>query len=74
MPDITMCKDETCPLKGSCYRHPASGTEPSEHRQSFFASKPLWSRRRLAGQSVLYCPYYWGNSMNRLEKSDAAGQ
>jgi len=39
MPDITMCSSETCPLKTTCYRNPASGTKPSEYRQSWFLNK-----------------------------------
>jgi hypothetical protein len=35
MPDISMCGNETCALKDTCYRNPASGTKPNEHRQSW---------------------------------------
>lgn len=48
MPDITMCKDEKCPLKKSCYRHEA---EADEYWQSFFSESP-----RLLDDS---CEYYW---------------
>jgi hypothetical protein len=34
MPDISMCTDDACPTKRECYRHDASGTEPS-FRQSY---------------------------------------
>ncbi len=30
MPDITMCANSKCDKKTKCYRHEASGTEPSE--------------------------------------------
>ena len=29
MPDITMCLNETCPLRDKCVRHEESGTIPS---------------------------------------------
>ena len=32
MPDICMCDNEECPLRGNCYRFCA---EPSEYRQSY---------------------------------------
>ncbi len=32
MPDIAMCKNETCPLKNECYRFIAI---PDEHWQSY---------------------------------------
>jgi hypothetical protein len=33
MPDITMCKDETCSKKDKCFRYIA---EPNPDRQSYF--------------------------------------
>lgn len=33
MPDITMCRDSTCPMRGECYRYRAM---PCEWRQSYF--------------------------------------
>jgi hypothetical protein len=50
MPDISMCDSETCPLKTNCYRNPASGTKPSEHRQSWFMGLPS------EGET---CNHYW---------------
>jgi len=50
MPDISMCESSTCPLKGSCYRNPDSGTEPSEFRQSWFVGPAA---------EGLDCKYYW---------------
>ena len=32
MPDISMCRNETCPLKKSCYRYMA---KPNEFRQAY---------------------------------------
>ena len=50
MPDISMCDSETCPVKATCHRNPASGTTPSEHRQSWFMGL------REEGED---CVYYW---------------
>ena len=40
MPDITMCDSESCPIKTTCYRNPASGTKPAERLQSWFIGLP----------------------------------
>jgi hypothetical protein len=40
MPDITMCDDKKCPNAPQCYRNPASGTRPSDFRQSWFVETP----------------------------------
>lgn len=32
MPDISMCKDKTCPSRASCYRYRA---RPSKYRQAY---------------------------------------
>lgn len=37
MPDICMCASAKCPKATSCYRHMASGTQPDEFRQAYFA-------------------------------------
>ena len=38
MPDITMCVNKTCPVRGKCYRYMAI---PSSHnRQSYAMFKP----------------------------------
>ena len=37
MPDITMCDDESCPMKSDCYRYRAV---PSVFRQSYFMDSP----------------------------------
>ena len=59
--DITMCSDETCPLKASCLRNPASGSKADDQRQTWFTSKPLWSVRKVAGLKGKHpaCPYFW---------------
>lgn len=35
MPDITMCKGYSCPMKDTCYRFTA---KPNPNRQSYFSS------------------------------------
>jgi hypothetical protein len=35
MPDITMCRNNTCPLQKICKRHPTSGTTPYLKAQSW---------------------------------------
>lgn len=47
MPDIAMCASETCPVRGVCYRNPASGTKPNEGRQSW----ALFGTRETEGRS-----------------------
>ena len=37
MPDIAMCKNETCKLKKECYRYMV---EPSKYRQTYADIKP----------------------------------
>ncbi len=37
MPDITMCKDNDCPIREKCYRYTAP---PSKYRQSYFMESP----------------------------------
>ena len=39
MPDITKCEGRQCELKDTCYRYTS---EPSEYRQSYFTSPPLY--------------------------------
>lgn len=47
MPDITLCRDHTCPQKESCYRFLA---EPEKYWQSYFAESP---------RNGDECRYYW---------------
>ncbi len=54
MPDITMCGTEDCGLKGSCYRSPASGTRPTEWRQSWSAFSPF-----ATDEGTQLCEHYW---------------
>jgi len=37
MPDISMCSNDTCPLREQCYRFTA---EPNPYRQSYGTFKP----------------------------------
>ena len=50
MPDISMCSSDTCVLKGCCYRNPASGTKPNEHRQSWIVFQDHTAKNP--------CPYF----------------
>ena len=53
MPDMTMCRAnyDACHRVGVCHRSPASGTTPSEVRQSWFTNVPIWSDG--------FCPMFW---------------
>lgn len=52
MPDISLCKNESCPLKDNCYRYTAT---PNEHRQSY--SVFVWE----IIDQVAYCKYFIDN-------------
>jgi hypothetical protein len=54
MPDIAMCPSKDCVLKDTCYRNIASGTEPSEYRQSYFVNPP--------SKEDGSCDYYWNRT------------
>ena len=47
MPDISMCQNQDCKLKETCYRFKAV---PNEHRQSYSDFKPDKDGN---------CKYYW---------------
>jgi hypothetical protein len=40
MPDISMCGSKECKVRAECRRNPASGTVPSEWRQSWMMFGP----------------------------------
>lgn len=66
MPDISMCPSQDCPVRGDCYRNEASGTEPSNFRQSWIG----WTWRQPAGLGAPvecdgYCPT--DTALNREE-------
>ena len=48
MPDISMCDNEQCPLKETCYRFTAT---PSEFRQAYAKFK--------YNEETESCDYYW---------------
>lgn len=51
MPDISMCKNETCPLRKTCYRFMA---KPSPWRQAYGEFK--WSEDN---EGKVTCDNYW---------------
>ena len=53
MPDVTMCKNDQCPLKDKCYRFTA---EPSM-RQYYFTENPS---KYVHGK--FECKMFWGYS------------
>lgn len=57
MPDISMCRNEECPLKEKCYRYTA---EPSPFRQAYAEFKV----NEEGG-----CDYYWDNTEYESSKS-----
>lgn len=44
MPDIQMCRSQSCARAERCRRHPDSGTSPHEFSQAWgdFESQPFW--------------------------------
>lgn len=50
MPDISMCGHETCVVRYNCYRHPRSGTKPSDTWQTWGLFEPGGDGR---------CSSYW---------------
>lgn len=55
MADITMCQDEKCPMKGTCYRQTAP---VSSHWQSYFMGSP---------REEDTCPFYWPDKEDSFE-------
>lgn len=47
MADITMCRDNECPMRGDCYRKLAP---INEYRQAFFIASPREGDK---------CTYHW---------------
>lgn len=55
MPEITMCRNHTCPMARDCYRHEA---RPS-HVQAWFLVDPTPARTINAAQEVSWsCEYF----------------
>ena len=65
MPDITMCKGDTCTLSETCHRCQKSGTKPDELRQSWFIDEPYY---RGSSKGPTVCDYYW-----KVEKKKGEG-
>lgn len=57
MPDITMCTDNECPVKETCYRFKA---KPLEY-QTYFLSSPRLDERESESKGIVEgsCSYYW---------------
>lgn len=53
MPDITMCRDVTCPLKNKCQRFISIS---NEKYQCYFTLSPLHLDAESGAAS---CEYYW---------------
>lgn len=53
MPDITMCSNDVCPIRGTCYRFMA---KPSQYQSMAFFEPDKFDQ----------CEYYW--SMNIIDK------
>lgn len=54
MPDITMCINDSCPLRKKCYRYRAV---PSKYRQSFCRFEPI--TLSYLHHTELMCPHIW---------------
>ena len=62
MPDITMCRNEYCPLRFNCYRFTANATD----RQSYAGFEPK-RNTNLFGQVEVDCDYYINQESGRTE-------
>jgi len=64
MPDISMCKGGSCPLRLNCYRYTA---KVEELGQSYFSDPPYKVSMMLddtfhsLGVVTITCPYFWNN-------------
>jgi hypothetical protein len=56
MPDITMCKNNNCKNKDTCYRFTAT---PNEHWQAYFAEPVLDKDNK--------CSYYIPNNIQEAD-------
>ena len=54
MPDISMCRGEDCPKRGSCYRYTAT---PSSYNQSYFSSSPI-TTEDLSKAAAGFCGWF----------------
>ena len=58
MPDISMCKDKSCPVSKLCHRFTAT---PSEYRQSYVVWPKYWKD---------WCKLYWANDKVKTDDSE----
>ena len=71
MPDISMCKGGSCPLRLNCYRYTA---EAEPLGQSYFKDPPYKMNMMLdehdsnLGVVTIACPYFWNNNKYENEK------
>lgn len=63
MPDITMCKGDTCPLKEKCERYLA---QPSR-RQAFFLSPP-YKHEDPGGGCDFFAPTLTGEEATKKQR------
>jgi hypothetical protein len=54
MPDITMCKGISCPIKEECYRYTAKA---DEFYQAYFSESPIADNK---------CEMYWGKQATSI--------
>ena len=66
MPDISMCPSFDCPIRFTCYRNPASGTEPTERRQSWSAFQ--WRKTDVGG--IVVCGDYISTHPKTEDRTD----
>lgn len=59
MPDITMCINEFCGFKDTCYRYTAN---PNEFRQAYAEFKP-----KKGANGLLECDHYWKDTRTQKE-------
>lgn len=59
MADITKCKGIGCPIKDSCYRYTAEG---SEYGQSYFVENNVGYEE----EGKFICDVYWGENANSI--------
>jgi hypothetical protein len=55
MPDISLCKNEDCPLRENCYRYTAT---PGEFMQSYASFE--WG---ITIDNDIYCDYFIDNKL-----------
>ena len=60
MPDISMCKSQTCPLKENCYRYTA--------KPGFWQSYAEFEYVELPDGKV-ECDYFWDNKGYKKDES-----